>query len=147
MVIALALVAAGVWAIWRGMKRRRLGQQVAGWQAVQGKVLSHDIAESVSTDSDGDREWHYEPRLVYEYEAAGTVRQSQRVAVDAPSFGSRKKAQEWLDSRPVGSAVNVFVNPDDPGDSVLETAVSGNWWVAGFFIVLGIAVALGLFGD
>jgi hypothetical protein len=146
MVIALALIAAGAWSAWLRVKRRRAAQEMTGWQTVTGKVLSHSIEESVTTDSDNDREWHYDPRISYEYEVAGERHEGQRIALEEPSFGSRKKAQDWLDARPVGSAITVHVNPADAADAVLETTVSGDWWVPLFFIALGIAVAFGLFG-
>lgn len=144
--IALALIAAGVWAAWLRVKRRRVGKQMAGWRAVQGTVLSHAIEESVTTDAHNDREWHYDPRLTYQYETGGTERTGKRISLDGVSFSSRKKAQVWLDQRPVGSTVTVYLDPADPDEAVLETGVKGDWWVPVFFVALGIAVALGLFG-
>jgi hypothetical protein len=144
--IALALIAAGAWATWLRIKRRRAAREMAGWRTVTGEVLSHSIEESVTTDSSNDREWHYDPRLRYAYEVGGTRHESERISLDGVSFGSRKRAQAWLDKRPVGSSVNVHLNPADPADSVLETNVAADWWVPLFFFALGIAVALGLFG-
>ena len=147
MVVALALVAAGVWAAWLRVKRRRAGQAMAGWQRVQGMVLDHAIAESVSTDSHGDRTDHFDPQLTYEYLGAGEKRTGTRASLDAVSFTSRQKAQAWLDARPVGQPIDVHVNPADPNDAVLDVAVKSDWWVPAFFVALGVAVAAGLFGS
>lgn len=147
MVVALALVAAGAWAAWLRVKRRRAGQAMAGWQRVQGTVLSHAIAESVSTDSHGDRTHHFDPQLTYEYFAGGMARTGGRASLDGISFASRKKAQAWLDARPVGQPIDVHVDPADPAEAVLDVKVKSDWWVPLFFVALGAAVAAGLFGS
>ncbi len=144
--VGLALFAAAAWAAWLRIKRRRQGQAMSDWQRVEGRVLSHEIAESVSTDSHGDSTRHFEPRLTYEYLGSGAKRTGSRAGLDTVSFTSRNKAQAWLDARPVGSAIAVFVNPADPNEAVLDTAVKAEWWVPAFFVALGIAVMLGLFG-
>ena len=144
--IALALIAAGVWAAWLRVKRRRAGQAMAGWTAVEGTVLSHDLEENVTTDSSNDREWHYDPKIRYAYEVAGHRYESERVSLDGVSCRSRNEAQAWLDARPVGGKVAVHVNPANPEDALLDIAAKNDWWVPVFFIILGLAVAFGLFG-
>jgi hypothetical protein len=145
-IVGLVLVAAGAWAAWIRINRRRTAMAMAAWQQVQGRVLSHDIEESSSTDSSGDTSWHYDPKLAYEYEVAGTKRTGSRLSADRISFGSRKKAQAWLDQRPLGGPVTVYVNPDDHDETTLSPKATGDWWVPVFFVMLGLAVMAGLFG-
>ena len=144
--VALALLAGAAWAAWLRVKRARQIKAMQGWTQVNGRILSHDIEETSSTDSDGRLDHHYDPKISYEYEVGGRTRQGTRLALETVSFGSRKKAQQYLDARPVGSTVPVFVNPDDPSDSVLTTKASGDWWVPVFFAGLAAAVGLGFFG-
>ena len=146
MAVALALVAAGAWAAWLRIEKRKAARQRAGWDRADGRVLSHEIVETSSTDSHGDTTDHFEPRLTYEYRAQGAIRTGSRASAEGLSFASRKKAQAWLDARPIGGTVEVRVDPADPASALLDTSYKADWWVPALFVALGIAVALGLFG-
>lgn len=145
--VALALVAAALWAFQIRWKRRAIIREMAGWTRIPGRVVSHDILASSSTDSEGRSESSYEPKLSYDYEVNGRPFTGTRLSLDGESFSSRQKAQKYLDERPIGSEVPVYVNPADPSDAILSTKAGGDWWVPVLFLGLAAAVALGLFGS
>ncbi len=144
--IALALLGAAVWATQIRLKRRRSIREMAGWRQVPGRIVQHDIIATSGTDSEGRGETHYEPKLGYDYEVDGVRHSGTRVSLDGESFGSRAKAQAYLDARPVGSEVMVYVNPANASDAILSVKAGGDWWVPSFFLVLAALVGLGLFG-
>lgn len=144
--IALALLAVAAWSAQVRLKQAREARAVAGWTPVTGRVLSHGIEEETSRDSDGDSSTTYTPQLSYAYAAGGGERQGTRLALDGVSFSSRAGAQAYLDERPVGSEIRVYVNPDDASDTVLSAERENDWWVPILFVALAAAVAAGVFG-
>jgi len=144
--IALALLAAAIWAVQIRLKQRREAQAAAGWTPVTGSVVSHGLDEETSRDSDGGVDTTFSPRLTYAYEAAGAQRQGTRLSLDGVSFSKRARAQAWLDERPVGAPIELFVNPANPDEALLTVAHKSDWWVPAFLVGLAAAVAAGLFG-
>ena len=145
--IALALVAAAAWSVQIRLRHARQARAMAGWTPVTGSVVAHGIDETTSQDSDGDKDTSYAPCLTYAYEVDGATRQGTRIALDNLSFSSRSRAQAYLDERPIGSPIQVFVNPANPVEAVLSTERKSDWWVPVMFVVLAAAVAAGLFGQ
>jgi hypothetical protein len=145
--IALALLAAAAWSVQIRLKQGREARAVAGWTVTKGQVLSHGIAEETSRDADGDSSTVYSPELSYAYAVGGGEHQGTRLALDGVSFSSRAKAQAYLDARPVGSEIPVYVNPNDASDALLSVERKNDWWVPALFVALAALVALGVFGQ
>lgn len=144
--VAVALAAAGIWAAWLRVGAGRKAAAMAAWPTTIGTVLGHGIDETTSVDADGDRDTSYETTIRYAYQALGREWTGSRVSLAGNSFPSRRKAQAWLDERPVGSTVTVHYDPTRPDEAVLRIDASNDWWVPLFFFALAAAVGLGLFG-
>ena len=91
------------------------------WPSVTGQILERKIKVDTSTDEDGISSTSYLPQVTYSYTVNGAVYESHRVAFGStPSFGSNKKAEEFLIPYLQGKSVKVFYSPEKPEESVLN---------------------------
>lgn len=132
----LIFLGAGIYLILRSRKDKLKVQQAMNWPSVTGKVLESRLIESTSTDSDGDSSTTYRPYIRYEYDMGGITYTNDKVDVGMViSTSGTKKAKELLSRFSMGSSVLVYVNPDNPADSILEQKASTT-----ATLVIGIAL-------
>lgn len=131
-------VGMGVLILYRRGKRKV--QESSTWPSVTGKVLEAYVTRHTETDSEGESVEAYAPRVVYEYLVNGVAYRSDRLAIGpvATSRNDRKVEQE-VARYPVGEAVRVFYNPQNPAEAVLQTHLQGG----NALLILGI-IFLGL---
>ncbi len=88
------------------------------WPATTGKILSSGIAaRRKPSQPRGDSVANY-PEVVYEYRVGGRRYRGERVSIGeaAGNFG----VEETLARYPAGAAVQVYYNPANPAEAVLE---------------------------
>src|SRR4051794_31954462 len=91
------------------------------WPAANGRILSSDVTSHRSLDSNGTHTTIYEPQVVYEYAANGQTYRSKEISFGAISGMSGSGWAEGIAGKyPMGSAVQVFYNPGNPSQAVLE---------------------------
>lgn len=101
-------------------------------------VLESRVAES--SDSDGGST--YKPEIVYSYSVGGVVRQSERYEfADVYSSGYEGKA-EIVARYPPGLRTVCYINPEDPGEAVLNRGLS-LVYLLGLFPLLFAAAGAG----
>lgn len=106
--------------------RRKVGGS-GGWMMTSGRILVSQL-ERRRSRSGGSMHTSLYPLVVYEYVVNGQRYQSQRVHFGMP-FGSSfaSMVQGVVDKYPVGSLVEVYYDPENPSEAVLErTAGSSN---------------------
>jgi hypothetical protein len=106
--ILIGVIAALVGAVlWSGARKQR------DWETVQGTVCAGKVSWGW-----GDGFYHAEIEYAYSYRGRAyrgwTVRSPQGLV------NWRGPSQRAVDKYPPGSAVTVFVNPENPWDTVLE---------------------------
>jgi hypothetical protein len=132
----------------------RARRQVGGarnWPSTTGRVISSEMEARRSHSSEGGYSTSYYAVVLYEYMVDGKRYQSNRLTLGTPigtSFTGRvqKKLQEY----PVGNRVQVFYDPDDPTEAVLEVkAPVGNVYLFVsilIFVILAVTMAFTLGG-
>ncbi len=111
------------------------------WPRTQGKVLSALVEKSYS-----DNTPYYRPLIAYQFQVNGHDYQCDHLAFGQrtgaePDERGRLKAEEKAKQYPVGSTVQVFYNPGNPADAVLEVRTVGVGCMIGSAILLGIVGA------
>ncbi|MDP2975717.1 MAG: DUF3592 domain-containing protein [Anaerolineales bacterium] len=97
------------------------------------------IAESTSTDSDGDTSTSYSPAVKFTYRVAEQEYTGNKITFGfIQGYGNYKKAQAALAHYPLGAQVTVYYNPANPADAVLERKAGGST----ISLVLGIVFIL-----
>ena len=117
-----------------------------GWPSTTGKVISSEMEARRSRSGSGYSTAYYAV-VLYEYIVNGQRLQSNRLTLGTPigtgfTGGVQKKLQQY----PVGSRVEVFYNPDDPTEAVLEIkAPSGSIYLFIALLIVAILVVTMVF--
>ena len=101
------------------------------WPTTIGKVVVSRVERSVwdkSSPSIGSRrstekEERFSADVQYEYLALGGRYTGSNIHFIMPLHETPQEVRPLLDRYPVGSRAKVYFNPNDPGESVLETVV------------------------
>jgi hypothetical protein len=89
-------------------------------------VFVSEVRQSASTDDDGRTRYTYYPHIEYTYPISGQAYNSKQIAFGgAQGFNSPNQAQSTLAKYPINSPVQVFYNPQNPSEAVLERAAGG----------------------
>ncbi len=103
------------------------------WDQIQGKIIKTNISSDVTLSNYTGRnhQIQYAVNLTYAYSINGASYQNTRVSIGSGDtlkggFQEKSNAREWLSnsSYTIGNEVTVFVNPDSPKDTVLETGIN-----------------------
>ena len=115
---------------------------------IMGVMGSRDWVETVCVIESIELETHvgsesttYSIEVEYRYEWEGVTMRGDRYSF----FGGPSSAYDWqaavVDSLPAGSETVCYINPDDPGDSVLNRELNGEVWfglIPLVFVVFGV---------
>jgi len=123
----LIFLGVGVYLIIRYRRDRKKVVQSQNWPSVPGRVVESRIDENRSTDSEGEVSISYRPYVRYEYQVGGETFASDKLYIGLANYSSnRQNAQQTVSQYPVGAVVNVFYNPEDPRDVVLQQKTGGS---------------------
>ena len=132
-VIIVLFIAAGLGAaLWGGLLLAR-ARRTQRWPAVEGRI---EVSEPQSPEND------LLPLIEYSYQVQGRSYR-RRLEFPAGTFPQTPDfAAAYVRKYPVGRKVQVYVNPDDPQEAVLERGDQGGDWL---ILLAGLgAVILGL---
>jgi Protein of unknown function (DUF3592) len=121
-VVILAVVGGAFWFANQNKKKREAA--AAGWNSVEGEIVSAEVRRTHDNDSDGGPSYIYEPLVAYRYTVNGEAFSGSRVNFSAARHQFPKKAEEVVARYPVGAKVAVYFDPANPRDSVLERQTS-----------------------
>jgi hypothetical protein len=117
------LVAIGVFVV--VLRARRKVRSSQNWLSTNGHVQMSYIEPRTSHSSEGGTSTSYYPVVLYEYIVNGQRYQSNRIRFGMEvGYGWTQPAQNLVNKYPAGSVPQVFYNPADPTDAVLERTAS-----------------------
>jgi hypothetical protein len=90
---------------------------------VGGTILSSEISSYQSTDSDGHTTTQHKPEITFSYEVNSTTYTGSVYRFGAFSSSDRDYAEGVVAGYPEGAEVEVYYNPADPSEAVLEVGV------------------------
>lgn len=91
---------------------RKIDQQ--GWVEHPATIVSSRV------DIDSSTNEPYVPQITYTYDYLGQTYTSTTITDNEPATRDYADAQAYILAYPAGSATNVFVNPNDPSDAILN---------------------------
>lgn len=116
---------------WNAVAERRRSVDSRHWRSTQGWVLNSRVAFD-GTDA--------RPAITYEYQVEDEVFEGFIVNFGSESFLSPRQAKALVQRHPVGSAVLVWYDPDNPSDSVLyQSRRTAKLWVISGLLMLWAA--------
>jgi hypothetical protein len=125
------LVFIGAALMWKGARIVIKSLRARSWPTAMGRVL--DSRRRAILDNRGRT---YQAYILYEYSVDGVTRRSDVWRLGAGTSSYTKASASAVERYPVGAAVTVFVNPDNPADAVLEPA-NPSW----FLLIAGMVFA------
>jgi len=131
-------LAAGLLFLYFGMAGPMLRCRAAtGWDAVPCTVLS---VRYVAYAGDPDDPTEYSPDIVYSYRRDGREYRSNTWDFAETSWSDPETVEAILAEFPAGETRTCFVNPDDPGDAVLDREFDSSLWLMGLFALPFLAI-------
>ncbi len=97
---------------------RAKARTVMAWPKVPGTILKSAVAKR------GD---DYFPDIHYEYTVGAVRHQGKTVQVRLLPDSRGRRSQRICERYPQGKAVQIYVNPADPGDCMLEAALDSTY--------------------
>ena len=97
------------------------------WSTTTGRILLSEVTSYRHRDADGITSTLYQPTIQYEYVVNGQHLQSNHVRFGM-AYGTSwtGSAQNVVDKYPQGTLVQVFYNPTNPTEAVLEHSAGGS---------------------
>ena len=123
--IILISIVFGASFVWSGFRIIKKNKTAASWPTVAGTIISAELESYIDYDDDGDATTMYRPLIIYQYEVEGERYTNNRVKVQKFAATSMQRvSRKKLEKYPVGGAVDVHYNPDNPQDALLEISKS-----------------------
>jgi len=119
---ALFFGALGVLLIVLNIRSKKKSEASQGWPATTAKILKSEVRkERGMEDEDGSANYYFVPHIEYEYEVGGSVYKGKKFSFGShPSFSQQAKAHTYLAQYPLEASVNVYYDPANPQEAVLE---------------------------
>jgi hypothetical protein len=137
--IILLFFAIGAFLLYNSFKGRQKAGESQRWPNTGGQITEARVTRSMHTDSDGDTSYSYEPHVRYTYQVGGREYFGEKITFGfKQTYSSESKALNVLARFPLGGQVNVFYNPANPEDAVLERTAGGS----NISLVIGIVFIL-----
>ncbi len=114
--------------------RRRLAR-AATWPVAPGRVTISRVEERRGSGDSGPTHRSYEAVVEFRYEVGDLSFSSRQIVLGWRTSGSRKGAEAVVARYPVGAAVEVRYDPDNPSEAALEHPKLASW------LLLGAALA------
>ncbi len=134
---SMIFLGVGLWMINKGM-------QSENWDKGTATITSSEIekTESRSKDAQGftQTSTSYGVSVKYSYTVEGGNYEGNTVGFGTMSHNERSDAQEELKSYPKGKTIDVYYDPENPSDSVLNKGV---FWPMYIVIVVMVIILIG----
>jgi uncharacterized protein DUF3592 len=141
LLVAIPFVLIALYFLYGWYRDRRRAQSTLSWTPTTGRIMYANVESHQSYSSSSHTHTTvYSPQVAYEYMVNGMRYQSNQIAVGAGYSTSIYSMMEAKVARyPVGAPVQVFYNPANPQEAVLEHGTAGGnlyLFLAIFIIVL-----------
>jgi hypothetical protein len=134
---AMAVAVIGIALFLFGLHQRRKLRASRDWQRALGNITNTRI-DTIDRHGQETDERSFEPIVEYSFWANGQTFYGRRMGFSTTTYPSVKKAQAALAPYNVGAPIEVFYDPANPQECVLERKDS----VGLVFIILGAGMIL-----
>jgi len=145
--LALGLSIAGAGAVfcaalWHGFQR---AEETRNWQPAPALITASYVENIQLSKHDPIR---YRARVTYRYSHDGETLIGDRIRRVDGNTADRSKAEAITRRYPIGTSLNCFVDPSNPGFSILRhesRAPLYSIWFPALFIIGGLGICVGAF--
>lgn len=111
------------------------------WIPVDATITHSEVEVHSSSDSTT-----YSIDIKYEYEYEGQTYTGDRYHFMTGSSSGRQSKQDVVDDHPVGENVKIYIDPNDPSNSVINREMTSDFWyglIPLAFVLVGLGLAVG----
>ncbi|MGJ8645137.1 MAG: DUF3592 domain-containing protein [Luteolibacter sp.] len=113
------------------------------WPQVEAVILSSEV-EEWKHDEFSPREYRF--KVLYGYEWKGAAMTGDQLSARGnPSYNKRQKPDNMLEQWPVGTKTIIYVNQEDPNNTILKPdskAAGYSIWFPMLFVIGGLGISL-----
>ncbi len=114
-----------------------------GWPSAMGTVVSAGVEARTSSPRDGGPSTRYHLRIAYSYAVQGREYHGSRlIGAGAPGFDKPELAQAAARPYLPGNPVQIYYDPANPGEAVLERPAPAGSTLRGAGVAAGIMLAV-----
>lgn len=126
------------------IQRIKNAQASLSWPSTEGKIISSRVESKISTNSGKQRisTTSYFADIMHEYTVRDKEYSSKIISFGNYNSSDRSRAEEIVNRYPDGKKIQVFYNPSDPDNSVLEPGIP-----ISIYVFIAIGVLLLIFGS
>jgi hypothetical protein len=123
------------------IRSRQRMQAARSWDRIEGVITASEVEQPASHVSDDLND--ATPIIRYRYRAGGQDLEGDQVQIGGVPLTTRVLAGRLIARYPVGAHVDVYVDPGNPKNALLEPAAAGNIAAQlAFTVVFGFAAAV-----
>ena len=116
-----------------GLSTRSKELAAKSWPSTQGVVVYRGVREE-KHENDNGTDYSYHPRVVFDFDLEGTTYTSEGLSFVSRGYSTHRAALEELKPYRNGEPVEVFYNPEDRYDAILQPGASSGSLI---FLILG----------
>jgi hypothetical protein len=105
-------------------RMRRLMRAAESWDKAEGVITVSEVRQPPAHVSDDQND--AAPVIRYRYRAGGQELESDRIRIGGQPLTTRVLAARLVAGYPVGARIDVYVDPKDPKNALLEPGQQGN---------------------
>ncbi len=141
-IFTLVFGGVGIFMLNRYREARREAKESKDWLSTSGLISFSDISTITPTrEVDITRSPTYAPVVEYTYTVQGIAYRGKRIGFGTVISSTRTEAASIIERYPVGTVVNVYYDPHNPAEAVLEQKVGSQ---TGFLVLICICILLGI---
>jgi hypothetical protein len=129
--MVVALSAMGLVTLLFGFVMHRQASEARNWPKVTGRIKTSMVDEfRGQLDHDSQRRTLYRPQIAYTYEFNGVAYSGNQVQLGFKmTSSSAGSAARLVAKYPAGKTFTVYVNPQNPSESLLSPSAAGAWMI------------------
>jgi hypothetical protein len=139
---SLVFVLIGAVILRYAMRTAEKARQSESWPSTEGEIAHSAILYRTDTTTTNGDVASYKADIAYRYKVRGANYSSSKVALLDLSTSSSGRAQTIVQRYPDKSKVQVYYNPADPSESILEPGSTGGinvlYLIGGIFATAGV---------
>lgn len=118
------------------------------WPSTQGEIIQSEVVLTGCGSGNVNSSPGHSAIILYQYQVRGKRYESNNFTIGGNvSSGSEQKEEEKVHQYPVGTAVDVYYNPENPEDVCLERTekITNVALMINMIILVGLLMASGIF--
>ena len=142
----LVIIGLGAW-VYIAYLRMKVKKSMS-WPSTQGEIIQSEVVLTGCGSGNVNSSPGHSAIILYQYQVRGKRYESNNFTIGGNvSSGSEQKEEEKVHQYPVGTAVDVYYNPENPEDVCLERTekITNVALMINMIILVGLLMASGIF--